>query len=190
MTPRGATMIVLAALAVGAVVGLGLGWKMNSPTPTKPETAAPAQIMIDGTSVMLERSQQNPLAAPKQVLPHSAKVERVVSVIVQPTNTESPQAKENPRPVTVDLSLIRTEDGTRRVVASSPDGEIVGGLDVPVEPAPVKRVQKWTVTGLVGYDVQRLHPVYGAMVSRTAGPFVVQGGFIGQTVFMGAGVRW
>lgn len=43
--------------------------------------------------------------------------------------------------VTVDLSLIRDKSG-RRVVASSPDGEVLGGLDVPLfseEGRPVAR---------------------------------------------------
>ena len=36
-------------------------------------------------------------------------------------------------PVTVDLSLVREKDGSKRVVASSPDGAIVSGLDIPIE---------------------------------------------------------
>lgn len=194
MTPRAGMTIAAAALAVAFVGGGLIGWKVNQPKTVK-ETPAPAQIMTDG-SLMLER-RPDANARPLQTIPKGAKVERVVRVEVQPravataqTSGGSPQDKANPAAVTVDLSLIRAEDGTRRVVASSPDGEIVGGLDVPVEAATVQRVQKWSVTGLIGYDVQRLRPVYGAMVSRNAGPFVVQGGFIGTTVFVGAGVRF
>lgn len=189
MTPRAATMTALAALAVGAAVGLGLGRKMNHPT-AKPETPALAQIMTDG-SLMLERK-PDATVKPKQALPAGAHLERSVSVAVRAKTSGSGQPGEaSPAAVThVDLSLVRMPDQTRQVIASSPDGEIVGGLDVPVEAATVQRVQKWTVTGLVGYDVQRLRPVYGAMASRAAGPFVVQGGFIGQTAFVGLGVRW
>lgn len=32
--------------------------------------------------------------------------------------------------------------------------------------------------------------VYGAMAQRTAGPFTLQAGAIGSTVFVGAGVRF
>jgi len=184
------TKWILAGIALIVVVGgsMWTGWKMNQPK-TVMETPAPAQIMTDG-GLMLER-QPNATAQPKQAIPKGAKLERSVSVAVMPrTVGTSPEAKASRAPVTVDLALVRMPDQTRRVIASSPDGEIVGGLDVPVEPATVQRVQKWSATGLVGYDVRNLRPVYGAMVSRTAGPFVVQGGFIGTTVFVGAGVRW
>ena len=41
-----------------------------------------------------------------------------------------------PEAITIDLSLVRDKTG-RRVVASSPDGQVVGGLDIPIlDPLP------------------------------------------------------
>lgn len=45
--------------------------------------------------------------------------------------------------VTVDLSLVRMSDETRRVVASSTDGEIIGGLDIPVDIRTQPEPKKW-----------------------------------------------
>jgi len=49
----------------------------------------------------------------------------------QPVVKES-LTTEPPKQVTLDLALVRMPDGTRRVIASSPDGAVVGGVDVPV----------------------------------------------------------
>lgn len=111
------------------------------PTPT-PEPAAPQQRQTDG-ALLIERQATTPTAKPKQQIPKRAKVERVAQVTVQP-DAPAPAAGQPCPPVTVDLSLIREPDGGRRILASSPDGEVVAGLDVPVEPmlvmpAPAKR---------------------------------------------------
>ena len=174
---------------IAGLLGYGLGWKVSQPTPGKLDPPAQKIKQADG-SVVLAR-QPDPAAKPKQVLPRGAKVERVVSVEVMPrTSGPSPEGKESPRPVTVDLTLVRMPDQTRRVIASSPDGEIVGGLDVPVEAPPVPRVPKWSVSALAGFDTHQMRPVYGAKISRSAGAFVFEGGFIGQTAFVGLGARW
>jgi hypothetical protein len=127
-----ATLLFMALFA-GAV------WWYTRPVPA-PETPAPAQRQADG-SLILAR-QPDPAAPPKQQLPPRAKLERVVSVTVQP-RAPSPAPGQPCPPVTVDLSLIKEPDGARRILASSPDGQIVGGLDVPVEPivmpAPANR---------------------------------------------------
>jgi hypothetical protein len=44
-----------------------------------------------------------------------------------------------PRPLTLDLTLTRTPDGGHRVIASTPDGMIVKGLDVPVSVPTTKK---------------------------------------------------
>jgi len=92
--------------------------------------------------------------------------------------------------LTIDLALIRLKDQTRRVIASSPDGSIVGGLDVPIEtPAPFK-IPRWSAAALAGYDTHAGRKVFGGSVSYGRGPFVVQGGVVGGTAFVGAGVRF
>jgi len=149
-------------LAVGIMAGLGIGWSLWKPTPTKAETYAKAQRQCDG-SLILERKPQAD-AKPAQEIPKGAKVERVVQVVVQPrasaaaTVQTSGPAPEDAAPVPtarqfiaeipcppvrVDLSLVRMPDQTRRVIASSPDGEVVGGVDIPVETAAPVRTLKW-----------------------------------------------
>ena len=184
--------IAAIALTAGVVVGLGagmwLGWTINRPQKSL-ETPAPAIIQSDGSHALERRPEANP--QPKHQLPAGSKLVRQVSVEVMPrTSGSAPEAKESPRPVTVDLSLVEMPDKTQRVVASSPDGEIVGGVDIPVQPVVVPHEQKWAVSMLVGYDVYRNRRVYGAMAQRTAGPFTLQAGAIGSTVFVGAGVRF
>lgn len=49
-------------------------------------------------------------------------------------------------PVTVDLSLVEMPDKSQRVIASSPDGNILGGVDIPVRDAePQPEPKLWAV---------------------------------------------
>lgn len=136
MMPR---WVPLAAIAVALFSAVAFGWWLGQPKPVR-ETAAPEVRQADG-SVVLER-RPNAAAKPKQRIPRKAKVERVAQVTVQPAAIAEP-GKPCP-PVTVDLSMIREPDGMRRVLASSPDGQVVGGLDVPVETAaPPAEPKRW-----------------------------------------------
>ena len=195
------------ALAVGCVVGLGVEYLIMRPTPGKLDPAAPEVKQRDG-SLILARA-PNPDAKPKQEIPTGGKVERIVQVVVVPTSyhgrvvagttttpgsgaTGDPATPSNGPcpPVTVDLSLVRMPDQTRRVIASSPDGDVVGGIDVPVEAAPVPASPKWVAAGLVGYDLTQRKQVYGVMLQRSVGPFTFHTGFIGSSAFVGAGLRF
>jgi hypothetical protein len=144
--------------------GLGLGWKLWGTKPTKVETYAPPVVQQDG-SVVLERKPQAD-AKPAQQIPKGGKVERVVQVVVQPTQqvpslppsgvpsvpSASGASLEPARPpcppVRVDLTLVRMPDDSRRVVASSPDGKVVGGVDIPVTPSVPPRPLLWAAGGL------------------------------------------
>jgi hypothetical protein len=61
-------------------------------------------------------------------LPAGGKRERSVHVDVKPTAPDCPLCS-------VDLTLVRMNDGSRRVVASSTTGEVVTGIDIPLLPA-------------------------------------------------------
>jgi hypothetical protein len=86
--------------------------------------------------------------------------ERAIGVDVQPDREDCP-------PTHVDLSLIRDGDG-RRVIASSPDGRVIGGFDVPLVaglmPPPARRWAAgvrydpfWRVGGVwIERDVSRI----------------------------------
>ena len=191
----------------GVAAGLTLGWWIYRPKTVVPQYHQQA-IQADG-SVILE-AKPNSTAKPSHQIPPGSTVERVAKVVVRPrpishpaqgamgqtSGPSQPGQVSGPGvlppsipcpPVTVDLTLIRTSDQQRRVIASSPDGDILGGVDIPVEGVSIKADPKWTVSGLVGYDSLRRSRVYGGLVSRRVGPFSCNGGFVGQTVFVGVG---
>lgn len=163
------------AALVAALVAL-LCWWLWAPAPPKPETYKPAVKQSDG-SVVLERK-PDPAAQPKQIIPAGTKLERVESVtvrphpvVIPPPQTAVEQGPTTPQPaaetqcpdVTVDLSLVRNGDGTRRVVASSPDGDVVGGVDIPVEAAAPPPKPKLWAAGAVADPLRR---TWGAFVDR------------------------
>ena len=128
-----------------------------------PEIPSPAVKQADGSTV-LERA-PDAQAKPAQQVPKGAKVERVVKIKVQGggTGLKLPDAGKACPPVTVDLSLVRMPDSTRRVVASSPDGEILSGLDVPVESAaPPPAPKRWAV----GVSLNPVRQTVGVWIDR------------------------
>jgi hypothetical protein len=111
----------------------------------------------------------------------------------RPSNIfDDPKSPAGPRcpQVTVDLSLVRMPDQTRRVIASSPNGAVVGGLDVPIDNPKLPAIPRWTASALVGYDSSAKRDVFGGAVQYKKGPFVFTGGVIGGTVFTGAGISF
>ena len=169
-------------LAAGLIfaAGIGLGWKIFRPKPLATvETPAAAARQADG-SLILERA-PDANAKPAQQIPKGAKVERIERIQVRassapaaataPTNGSGlPAAALTPAlpsTTTVDLTLLRMPDESQRVVASSPDGTIVGGVDIPVSSAP--REPKSTAIG--GYDL--VNKAYLAGYLHKLGPFQV-----------------
>ena len=175
--------IVAGLLAVLLIFGggVGLGWKLFRPKPVATvEVALPAQRQTDG-SLILERA-PDANAKPAQQIPVGAKVERIERIVVRPTapstsaaatapTNGSGQLAAGPIPAlpstTVDLTLLRMKDDTQRVVASSPDGTIVGGVDIPVS-AALSEPKK---TALGGYDP--INKSYLAGYLHKLGPFQV-----------------
>lgn len=123
--------------------------------------------------------------APVPTLP-PGKHTRTILIKVQP----KPQPKVEPKPqppgddgmcivveavtcpaVTVRLDITETPEGSR-VTASSPDGEIFGGLDVPRTPLFVARELKWAAGVAVATTVATT-PIttVGGFIDRDWGPF-------------------
>jgi len=159
LTEKGVRVAWAASLVVALTTGLGMGWALWRPK-TIVEMPAPSIRQEDG-SLVLEKK-PDPSAKPAQIVPRNAVVERIVRVAVQPrgvSGAEIPiipgssgmelpllRSLQLPQRVRVDLTLYRLPDGLRRVVASSPDGEIIEGasVDIPVEDAkPAPKVLKW-----------------------------------------------
>ena len=169
--------------ALGFVVGLACGWGLYTPTQPAAETYAAPERLRDGTLVIERKPDANPPKAP-HALPKGAKEERRVQVVVKPPKApifkdHGIQASDHFAdvgkidscecpPVTVDLSLVRMPDKTRRVVASSPNGQILSGIDVPIESTKIPRVLAWAIGGTYSYDGAHR---FGGFVDRDLGPF-------------------
>jgi hypothetical protein len=129
--------------------------------------------------------------------PHRSKNRNSVTRGLLPLRTASLPDRTLPKspimncsPVDVDLSLVRMPDDTRRVFASSPNGTIVGGLDVPVAPAPTFRELRWGLQAVRGYDFTRLAPSWGGSVSYSRGILTASAGVVGSSAFVGVGLRF
>ena len=152
----------LGYLAVVVLIGIiGIGW-LVWPRPVTVEHAAPASRQDDG-SLVLPREASGPITPaekPAHKIPKKAKVERIVQVKVEPTQ---PPAGQPCPPVTVDMTLVREPDGGRRVIASSPDGQVVAGMDIPIDtPAPA-RDHPWAA----GLSLDPIHQTPGVWLDRT-----------------------
>lgn len=134
MKPATLAAIVILLLAIGA--GVWLGRQSMPRLVAEDVTPQPAQSM-PGNAVVLERkpvAKVKPIKPIKPIKPGTT-VERAITATVQPDDPEC-------EPVRVDLQLIQDGAG-RRVVASSPDGVVVGGLDVPVRQIAFEESLRW-----------------------------------------------
>ncbi|WP_375592302.1 hypothetical protein [Chitiniphilus eburneus] len=145
-----AALLVLIMLGLGAWLGYLVGAK-NAPVPE--DTVPAAQQTQDDGSVIAARLPDPAPSPPPHQLPSRAKEERRVSVTVRPTVQPNPVAAADGTlhcecpPLTVDLSLVQV-DGGRRVIASSPDGQVVRALDIPIDPAPLPPPSRPWAAGL------------------------------------------
>lgn len=164
---------VVLTIAVGILCTYGGYMIRDSMEAPEVITPAPEKRQKDD-SLILERK---PASEPAQThaIPKGAVVERQVSVTVKPrankksdTNKTNVSAEKQPAdcpPVRVDLSLIRDTEGGRRVIASSPDGRVIGGLDVPIQSVLLPKSRKWAAG--VSYDPFTRSP--GAWIERDLG---------------------
>ena len=165
-------VIPVALLGAGVMVGMAVGWKLWKPKPPKIETYAAEITQKDGSKILEKKPQ--PEAKPAQEIPKGAKVERIVKVTVQPKLAPIPMADQltpafgSPSPVTVDLTLLRMPDNSARVIASSPDGTVISGVDIPVQPAAESKIFKWQA----GASWNPGDRTYGVWATRSSGPLV------------------
>ena len=156
-----ATAIVL--MAVAGVLGVACGRRSVTADPQVIEPPAREVRQEDGSMVLERRPTGTTEGVPTHQIPSNSKVVRDVEVVVQPKPT--PVKCPDPAPVTVRVSLVEAKDGTSRVVASSPDGEVLGGMDLP-RPRTVPRPPLNTLGLSVGLPGNYV----GAYYSRAVGP--------------------
>ena len=161
------------AFVTGTATGLTFGWKLWRPAKkTIVEKQAPEVKQKDG-SLIIQRD-PNAKIEHKNEVPEGAVVEREVKVVVSPgqlpegtTGTlgslpvdEAGRAAATvlPNPsskVTIFLTLVKMKDGTRRVIASSPNGTIdSASIDIPTQPIINVETKplKWTAGAIYGQD--------------------------------------
>lgn len=184
----------LAWLGLGALAGLALGYQLWSAAPVV-EPPAEAVRQADG-SLVLERK-PDAAAKPAHQLPRGSTLERTAQITIAPTPTVDTAGHCACEEVTVDLSLVRQPDETRRVVASVEGGTLVRGVDVPVETPAHSRPLRWSIgatrdlmSGRWGGYLARdfdsllfLRIPYQAQVMHIPGP---QGGLVA----VGVGIRF
>lgn len=180
LSERAIVLIVfLAWTLISMSVGASIYAYTHKPEAVKRE-AVQGQVRQDDGSVIAARV---PLPADKMPaaphkLPKGAKVDGQVSITVKPNpplrqpeaakpdvQGNCPLQKLDCPAVRVDLSLIHDKEG-RKVVASSPDGEVVTSLYVPVELPPAQRVGRWSA----GPTYSPHDKTWGAYADRDIGP--------------------
>lgn len=167
----------LESIAVFSAVACGGLWWITREPPPIPEvvTAAPTLRQSDG-SLIAERAPNPKPMRPAHVIPTGGTEVRREQVTVAPSPAA---AASGCPPVRVELSLVRMPDRGQRVVASSPDGDVVSAIDIPIEPALMVPPPRPWAAGLsystrrevgvwVERDIGRLR--LGAELSKGDGP--------------------
>ena len=159
---EGWTLRTKLELAFGVLVLIAavLVWALWPPRPVAEDVAPAPMVRQADQSVIAARAPDAHPAPPPHIIPAGFHEERREAVVVAP----APAASS----VEVDLSLV--SDGTqRRVLASSPDGQVVSAIDIPIAPAQLPLPPKPWAAGL-SYDTR--HAV-GIWVDRDIGRLVV-----------------
>jgi hypothetical protein len=177
MTLADAKLAACAVLWLLSLVVVGFGCYMIRDSMDAPENIEPApEVRQDDGSVVLERDPQPASEPAPHTIPPGHVEERRISVQVQPdvirkSDTTDTTGSVTPacecKPVRVDLSLVRDTEGGRRVITSSPDGDILGGLDVPIVGGSVPVQRKWAA----GISHEPFRKLYGGWVDRDVGRF-------------------
>lgn len=125
-------------LLLAFVCGLGLGWKLyrGKTTTIVKEVPAPTIYLPGGTTVLEKRVVKTVTITKEK--PGGSTVLEEGSIVIQPRPPLEISSSQVPAKITVNFAVLRMVDGSRRVEASSPDGKVIGGVDIVVDlPAPV-----------------------------------------------------
>jgi len=159
MKIAGLFVAILFVLTFSSGLGYWIGKRQNAV-----ETSAPSELQSDG-SILAERK-PDPNRKSKHRIPKGATVERVGEIIVR---GETPAANVNLSgaepcpPVTIDTTLVREPDGAKRLIVSSPDGEVDRAVDTPIQIAESVPAQKPWAAG-ISFDPIKQTP--GAWLER------------------------
>ena len=156
----------LIILAIGLALGYGLGYSRFSPKPIT-ETNAPEIRQADGSLVLERNISERRIPKKPPINPFGASEWiRHSEVVIKPTASLIGSNAEI-KPIVVSFDLIRLSDKTYRVIASAEGGEVIGGIDVPIETTAYPDQPKWAAGGIL------LNNGYGAFIQRSMGAFLV-----------------
>jgi hypothetical protein len=151
------TRTKLEILALLLIIAGCILWGLSrQPAPLLENVTAAPQVMQTDGSMLAARAPDAHPPKPRHMLPKGSIEERREQIVVAP----APGASS----VEIDLSLVRNGD-QRRVVASSPDGQVLSAVDIPIEPALIPPPPKPWAAGL-SYGTNRS---MGVWVERDIG---------------------
>jgi hypothetical protein len=159
MSDRLERWLHFAELGAVAAISIGLYHWVTKPPAKIPETPA-AEIRNADKSLTLQRAPDSAPAPPPHALPKGETEIRRVGVKVRPTSGPVPAPAGSPPgtaatcpDVSVDLSLTENKKtGEQRVTASSPDGFILSGIDIPLRSYTPPEDYHWGSGPLFGLD--------------------------------------
>lgn len=133
-------------VVVVAVAGASLWWVTRDPPPVREVVTAAPMVRQADQSVIAERAPDAHPPKPVHILPKGSTEERRGTVIA----AQAPSASS----VEIDFSLVREKDNGRRMIFSSPDGQITGAVDIPIEPGLIPPPPHKWAAGLA-YSTER-----------------------------------
>lgn len=177
--------LILAAilLSLSCLSGIYIGYKMFNNKPEIVYQHSAGEVVINDSTKLLAK-QPDKDAKADMPLPKGATLERVVKFSVKQKAKPVQEATESGNvegkvggvsgetsldelcpPIDISLALILDKDKQQRVEAYSPNGEIVGGIDIPVRDITIpKEAKKWAI----GMSYNTLE-VKGLWVERDVG---------------------
>jgi hypothetical protein len=156
----------LIVLALGLGIGYWLGYARYSPKQVI-ETNAPEIRQSDGSLVLERNISETKIPKKPPIMPFTgSEWLRHTEVTIKP-NASLLASNGEIKPIVVKLDLIRLSDKTYRVIANAEGGEVIGGIDVPIETTHYPDPPKWAAGGII------LNNGYGAFIQRSVGAFLI-----------------
>lgn len=165
----------LALVLLSFICVLAAGMFIGARSTPKEDVSFKPQITQQDGSVIAERRietlTERLTSKSKHEIPKGSVVERKGSVTITPDKT-----KDN---ATVDYSLTREQDGGKRMIFSTEDGEVVSAVDIPVERVVVPQERKWSAGVVYGPQNKQ----WGAYVQRDVGRVRLGALIVNKTIY-------